>query len=50
VGETEASLELRVLARDEAWWPPAAERIEPESRLLVLASREGLAAVGPGAG
>jgi Trk K+ transport system NAD-binding subunit len=50
VGETEALLELRVLARDEAWWPPAADRIEPESRLLVLASREGLAAVGPGGG
>ena len=44
VGEAEAELELRVLARDDAWWPPGPTPIEPDSRLLVLASREGLAA------
>ena len=44
VGEAEAELELRVLARDDAWWPPDPTPIEPDSRLLVLASREGLAA------
>ncbi|HEX4624248.1 MAG TPA: NAD-binding protein [Solirubrobacteraceae bacterium] len=42
--EAEAELELRVLARDGAWWPPGPTPIEPDSRLLVLASREGLAA------
>jgi Trk K+ transport system NAD-binding subunit len=50
IDEAEAALELRVLARDEAWWPPGSERIDPQSRLLVLASREGLAAVHFGAG
>jgi hypothetical protein len=34
-----------VLARDDGWWPPAGDRIAAESRLLVLASREGLASV-----
>jgi Trk K+ transport system NAD-binding subunit len=50
VEEAEAGLELRVLARDDAWWPAADDRIAAESRLLVLASREGLASVHPGAG
>jgi hypothetical protein len=50
IDEAEAALELGVLARDEAWWPPGSERIDPQSRVLVLASREGLAAVHFGAG
>jgi Trk K+ transport system NAD-binding subunit len=50
VREAEAELELRVLARDDAWWPAAQERIEAGSRLLVLASREGLAAAYGGGG
>jgi Trk K+ transport system NAD-binding subunit len=44
VSEAEAALELRVLASDDAWWPAGQTRIEPSTRLLVLASREGLAA------
>lgn len=42
VAEVEAELELRVLALDDAWWPPADRRIDPGARPLVLASGNGL--------
>jgi Trk K+ transport system NAD-binding subunit len=50
VAEAEAEVEVRVLARDERWWPAADERIGADARVLVLATREGLAALYPGAG
>jgi Trk K+ transport system NAD-binding subunit len=46
----EAGAEVRILARDDAWWPAPAEAIGAGSRLLVLASREGLATLAAHAG